>query len=86
MFSFTDDPISTGAIVGIAVGAVIVIVLIIIIILTIFVIKAKRRRDHIPVMYKESAADHSSTDQGPRFVEAIIHYLAKQLVLLDVNA
>lgn len=60
LFSFTDNSIGTGAIAGITLGVIIIIILIIL--LTIFVIKAKRRREHIPVMYKESPADHSRNE------------------------
>ena len=66
MFIPLDNNSSTGAIAGIAVGAVIAIV--IIIILIIIVVKmVKRRRNHIPVMYKDSF-DSSSAEQGPRLL------------------
>ena len=60
------DNSSAGAIAGIAVGAVIAIVIIILLII-IFVKLVKRRRNHIPVMYKNSV-DNSSVEQGPRLL------------------
>jgi len=63
------DSISSGAIVGIAVGAVVAIVIIIIILILIFVTVVKRkRRNHVPVMYKDPV-ENSSTDQGPRLLK-----------------
>jgi len=55
------DNNSTGAIAGIAVGAVIAIVIIIMLII-IFILVVKRRRSHIPAIH------NSSADQGPRLL------------------
>ena len=67
MFIPLDNNSSAGAIAGIAVGAVIAIVIIIIILITIVVKMVKRRRNHIPIMYKDSI-DSSSAEQGPRLL------------------
>ena len=63
-----DNSISAGVIAGIVVGVVIIIIIIAIIILVIFVMVVKRKRSHIPVMYKDST-DSCSIDQGLRLLK-----------------